>query len=340
MASPVYLYIGPEFGERTEAINKIKTALKKKFGDTDEYLFYAQETPVSEVVGILRSESLFASASCIVFRGAEIIKKKEDIESLASWIKTAKETSVLILVSDEVSVDSKLDKIIPKENKHIFWEMFDNRKIPWINDFFKKNGYSIEEEAAQTILELVENNTEDLKTECSRFFILFPAGTRITSENVESVITHNRGETAFSLFNAMSNGTESSEKRFESSLDILQRIRLSKESSAVMIIAGLSSCFRRLASWHSLHANGAYPDDFALKINGFSSKNAQKQYSSASKLWTVGQTAAVESILASADMNIRSTGTIFEDTILQTMLYAIIMKKGASCAEYEMSQIC
>ena len=35
MAAPVYLYAGPEFGERNQAVDSVKTALKKKFGAID-----------------------------------------------------------------------------------------------------------------------------------------------------------------------------------------------------------------------------------------------------------------------------------------------------------------
>ena len=53
MAFPVYLYNGPEFGLRGEAIDKVKASLKKKYGDVDEHLYYLVETPLAEVLNIL-----------------------------------------------------------------------------------------------------------------------------------------------------------------------------------------------------------------------------------------------------------------------------------------------
>ena len=32
--------------------------------------------------------------------------------------------------------DSKLDKLVPQANKQKFWEMFDNKKIPWLTEYF------------------------------------------------------------------------------------------------------------------------------------------------------------------------------------------------------------
>ena len=62
----------------------------------------------------------------------------------------------------------------------------------------------------------------------------------------------------------------------------------------------------------------------------------QKQYRSAAKIWTVGQTAAILAVLAKTDMEIRSPGGAqIEDLLLQKMLYEITIKKGASIASAE-----
>lgn len=211
--------------------------------------------------------------------------------------------------------------------------MFEDRKVPWLINFFGKNGYRIGEEAAEDILDMIENNTQALRSECARFFLLFPKSHEITSADVEAVLSHNRAESAFTLFAAMAS-SESASRRFELSLDVLQKIRLSKDSSPVMILAGLASCFRRLALWHALASSGQ-SDDFTLKTHGFSSKKAKAQYSRASSIWTAGQTAAILAGIAAADMEIRSSGALFEDVLLQRVVYESVVKKGASCAAYE-----
>lgn len=342
MAVPVYLYTGPEFGERNDAVNAIKAQMKKKFGSFDEYLYYATETSVATVVSMLQSESLFTPATCVVYKAAELIKKKEDIELLSSWInsvtpnsknKEPRESSVLILVSDETSVDSKLSKLIPKENQKVFWVMFENRRVPWLRDLFKKNGYSIEEDACELILEMVENNTESLKAECSRFYTLFPQGSTITAENVDSVLTDTRGETPFTLFGAMTDSSQVPQKRFENSLSILQKIMLSKDGSSVALIAGLDFCFRKLMTFHEI--GGTSMDEFSLKKNGFTTKTMQSQYKAAARMWTIGQTMAILSLLSTTDMNIRSSSRALEKNYLELMIYSIVIKKGGSVSTYQ-----
>ena len=337
MSAPIYLYTGPEAGERKEAVEKIKKTLRKDFGDLEEYNFYASETSVNEFMSVLQNESLFSSATCVVVKNAEVIKKKEDIETIVNWVSSVNtQSSVLILTSDSVSIDTKIEKAVPTQNKKIFWEMFEDRKLSWVFDFFKKNGYSITEDAANAILELVENNTEALRNECLRFFVCFPSSKEITESDVESILVHNREESAFSLFDSISNPSVSENERLQKGLEILQRIRLSKDNSSVMLIAGLTSCFRKLSIYHKLQF-ARMNDDFNLKINGFSSKKMKTQYNRASKVWTVGQVVAILSLLSSADMSIRASGTLLEDTLLQKLLYEIIIKKGGTSAVYDFS---
>lgn len=334
MSAPLYLFSGPEIGERTEAVAAVKDSLKKKFGSLEVYTYYSVETDPQSALVQLYSESLFSAATCVVYNGAETIKKKEDIDKIASWAKGAGEASVLILVSDEISCDSKLEKIVPKENRKQFWEMFEDRKIPWLKNYFSKNGFSIDDDACEEILDLVENNTQALKSECSRFFVCFEPGARITVQNVDQLIEHNREESAFTLFDAMAQNSKLAQERLETALGILQKIRLSKDSSSVALLAGLAYCFRRLEAWQNLERAGR-TDEFTLKTNGFASKKSRSQFSSAARVWTLGQTVAIKALIARVDMQIRSSGTGLEDTLLQTLIYSIVVKKGASLSVWE-----
>ena len=325
-SSPIFLYTGPEFGKRNEAVDAVKASHRKQFGVIDEHSFYLLETPLNEVMAILQNGTLFSDGVCVVCRNAELIKKKDDIQMISDWLASPAPSAILILVSDEVSVDSKLEKLVPAPNRKKFWEMYESDKLPWVTSYFSKNGYRIQQSAAKLILELIENNTQSLAAECSRFFVLFPKDHEITDEDVDSVLTHSREENAFSLFRELANSADPAPVRLEKGLQILQKIRLSKENSSVMIIAGLASCFRKLQDWHK-RGEAAIPQAML-----------QKQYRGAAKVWSIGQTAAILAVLASTDMEIRSGGSQMEDILLQKMLYEIVIKGGAQLST--LSQEC
>ena len=341
--APVYLYTGPEFGMRDEAAQAVLKALQKKFGEVEEHVYYLNETSIGQALSVLDNGNLFSSATCVICKNAELLKKKDDITLVEEWCKNAddsgEDSSALIFISDEISVDSKLDKLVAPTNKKKFYEMFDNQKIPWLKEYFRKNGYGLSDDAAQMILDMVDNNTMALKNECSRFFLCMEKGKTVGPEDVDSFLTHNREETPFTLFKQMIGSYDNNGRRLEETLSVLQGIRLSKDSSSVPLLAGLASCFRRLVLWHRLQdeSNGGYgADDSTLKANGFGSSLIQAQYRKAAKIWTKGQATAILALLSSTDMQIRSGGNTIEDLLLQKLLYEIVIKKGAalSTAEY------
>ena len=328
--APVWLYTGPEIGERNTAVEQIRSAAAKSCGNVDSHTFYASDIRVGDVISLLQNGSLFSDARFAVIRNAELIKKKEDIELISSWAaESAGSTDVfLVLVSDEIGVDKKLEACIPKEHKRIFWELFENRKEEWITSFFRKEGYSIESEAVASILELVENNTDALKTACSRFTLFFPPGYRITEADTENILAHNREESAFSLFDTLAHGD------LDASLEILSKLSLSKDSPPVQTIAGLTYCFRRLADWHRLAETGA-TDDFSLKKAGFASKRAVDQYRTAAKRWNSAAAQRILALLASTDLELRSTGTALQDCRMDLCVYSILKKGGQQLASAE-----
>lgn len=327
---PLWIFTGPEFGERADAVDELRKKCEKESGQLDTHSLYASDIKIADVLSLLQNGSLFADIRFVVLRNAELIKKKEDIEMIAAWIKE-KNDSFLILISDEISIDKKLETLVPKEQKRIFWEMFEDKKEQWLRSFFKKMQLHISDEAIQSILELVENNTQALKTECAHFALFFDNDHLISADDVEHILAHNREESAFTLFDRLCDAD------LESSLEVLAKIRLSKESSSAALIAGLVYCYRRLLVWHTLHEN-AYPSDFDLKIKGFGSPKAKDQYRRAMRLWNIAETERILALLARTDMEIRSTGSALEDIRLTTALYSIIRRKGRNLLAYTVEE--
>ena len=333
MAAPLYLFTGPEAGERSDAVNELLKVYEKKLGSIDVHRFYAAETSVADVISLLMNGSLFASFRFVVLNNAEAVKKKDDIELISEWLASNDGNSALVLLSDEISVEKKLENLVPKENKKIFWELFQDKKESWVRSLFQRNGFRITDDAIEAVLELCENDTASLKRECERFFVCFEKDHVISADDVENLLSHNREENAFTLFDAMTEQCPPAE-RLENSLDILQKIRLSKESDSIKIIAGLTYSYRKLLTWISLAENGIY-DNFQLKIKGFGSKKMQDEYRRAARLWNKDDTAQILALLAKTDISLRSGGAAFEDTLLQMLVYSIVVKNGAPVEAYE-----
>lgn len=334
--SEVYLFTGPENGDKNDAVDNLKAASEKKNGAVDFYRYYAGETRLMDVISQLENVSLFSSALFVVLKNAELIKGKDDIALISSYIRGSQDSpNTLILESDENSVEKSLENLFPSSRKKVFWEMFDNQKPQWLVRYFQKNGFQIDMEAVEQILDMVENNTEALKSECSRFFYCFEAGHQVTTEDVDKMLSHNREENAFTLFAAMANPSASPKERLEGSMAILQKIRLSRDSSGTALLAGLAYCFRQLRTWQALHAGQGEPAESQLRAAGFASKKKRTQYAGAARIWGPGAAASILSLIAAVDMDIRSGGALLEDTSLALLLHGIIIKNGVYPAKYE-----
>lgn len=335
-AREFYVFTGPEAGEKNDAIANIREQAKKRNGDISEYRYYASDIRVADLIAQLQNASLFEPALFITVRSAELIKGKGDVELIVNWVKsTAENSNTLILISEENGIDKKLESACAGDHKKVFWEMFENRKSQWVESFFRKNGFSVTSDAVEQILDMIENNTESLRSECSRFFYCFERGHTVTCGDVDKILSHNREENAFTLFDAMADGSKNPSQRFETSIDILEKIKASSKSGyLIALIAGLTYCFRQLRSWHAIHANGARPTDVQLKTAGFSGKKKQEQYDRASKIWNNGATSSILALLAHTDGSIRETPAL-DENIMAICIYSIVIKNGLFAASYD-----
>ena len=268
-----FLFLGPELGEKHDAIERIRGELTKKYGaPPEETSFYAGDTPAANITSFLLNGSLFSEARLVFVKNAEALKKKDETASLASYLENPADDTTLILVSDAVGIDRVIEGALPKDAKNVFWELYENKKPEWVRLYFHREGFSVDEDAVNTILELVENNTDALRRECSRL-MLFAGnenGTKgaISAAEIEKWLSRARSESAFTLFSAIAAGNLSK------STEIMNTL-LAAQETPVAIIAGLSWCFKRFRDYCELAARGA-ASDFELRKIGITTVRSRR----------------------------------------------------------------
>jgi DNA polymerase-3 subunit delta len=315
-----HLFLGPEFGEKQDAIEEIRRNLNKQFGaPPEETSFYAGETPVNDMVSALWNGALFADSRLFFIKNAESVKKKEDLDLLASYMASPQDDTTLILVSGAVSLDKALEKAAGN-GKKVFWELFENKKTEWVSNFFRREGFRIDKDGINAILELVENNTDSLRREWTRLMLLAGKDTVVGDAEVEKWLAHTREESAFTLFSRIAEGD------LTRSVEILHTLLAARESP-VAILAALASCFRKVRDYALLTAAGV-SDEFEYKKIGAGSaySRVRKDYAAAGKRYGVSGADACLSLTAGFDMRVRSSGAGFESILLDQYLYEIICK--------------
>jgi DNA polymerase-3 subunit delta len=318
MSSNAYIFLGPELGKKQDETNLIKQKLK----NAELTVFYAGETPVSTMTDTIQNNSLFSEKHLIIIKNAETIKKKDDVDLLVSCIKNLDENTFIILLSDEIKLAAALDDAVPKNNRKIFYELFEREKTEWLRQFFKREGFSIDKDCIDVILEMVENNTEALKRECSRLVYFLPRNNKqgeshIKVEDIEKWLSHNREESDFTLFSRIASGDLS--KALES-----LSVMLAAKESAQSILAGLAWCFRKLGDYLSLLETGNANNNFELKKIGLSSPKARDDYAAAARRYNAESAEACLALTAEYDNLLRSPVGIMERILMDRYILKII----------------
>jgi len=314
-AANAYIFLGPELGKKQDALNSLKEKIKSS--SVEETVFYAGEMTASEIANTIQNISLFADNRIIIIKNAELIKKKDEVELLISCINDMDSQTTLVLLSDENKLAAALDDSVPKNNRQVFYELFEREKNEWVRQFFKREGYDISKDCIDTILEMVENNTEALKRECSGLIFFLPKGQEITNEEIEKWLSHNREESAFTLFSRIASGDLS--KSLES-----MSVMLSAKQSAQSILAGLAWCFRKLNDYLNLLETGDASNSFELKKIGLSSPKTKDDYIAASRRYNADSVEKCLALTAEYELLLRSPVAAMENILMDRYVLSVI----------------
>ena len=314
-----FIYLGPELGKKQDAVD----AVKKNFPDAEEHVFYAGETAASLIADTLQNHSLFAESRIVIIKNAEAIKKKDDIELLASCIKNIEQNTALILLSDENRLASGLEDAVPKANKQVFYELFEREKTEWLRQFFRREGFNIDNNCIDTILEMVENNTAAMKRECSRLIGFLqgslPKDRQVLPQDIEKWLSHNREESPFTLFSRIAAGDVSK------ALESLAVMSAAKES-AQGILAGLAWQFRKLVAYLSLAEKGETNNYAELKKLGLSAPKVKEDFAAAARRYNADAVEACLALTAEYDILLRSTASALENILMDRYILTIMKK--------------
>jgi DNA polymerase-3 subunit delta len=310
MSGSGFIFLGPELGEKLDALTDIRKRLDPR---TEATSYYAGETPVVDMADDIRNGSLFCEARLFIIKNAEVIKKKDEAEMLAACLENPGEGVTIVLLSDETKIDKRLEDAVPKANKRIFWEMFESKKNEWVASFFRREGCQIAPDGVEAVLELVENNTDALRRECARLALFLGREKTISAADVEQCLSHAREESAFTLFAALARGN------LAGSLEIARAL-LGAKQSVQGILAGLAWCFRRLGDYLALKESGN-TGDFEMKKIGLGSPKARSDYAEAARRWA--NAGAALALIGEYEYLFRSSGAAFEEILMDCLMYKL-----------------
>lgn len=316
-----YLLLGPENGEKKEFIKKLEKTISARTGEPEKFRFYPYDTEISEIVSIMRNGSLFSSHKIVTINNCEDIKKKASVDQLIEYLKSPSDDVTLLMLSDSNKVDAKVEKLIAKDNKKIFWELFENRKKDWVISFFRKRKLSIDPAAVELLLEMIDNNTDSMRNDCEKLAFYFKEGDRITEEDIENFLYHSREENVFTLFEKVCR------RDLEASLDVLSSIVLARETQPVQLLSGLLWQFRNLLNLSSMLAKRVPQPEALLKSN-IRGKKSQKTYMEGIRNYRTGELEKIITLTMEYDNRLRSVRTEMQDSVVEMYIYNCIRRRA------------
>ncbi len=317
--SNAFLLLGPEIGEKAEFVARIRARLEEANGPAETSRHYAFEMDLDSVAADLRTESLFSSARLVQILNVEQFSKKDQFETLAHIVLSSGPSKAVVLISDEVRVDKRLDALVAGDQKRIFWELFEDKKQRWVASYLKKLGYGIDGEALELFVELVAGNTIEMGAECDHLVTMLPGKREVTSEDVERYIYHSRDETLFTLFNALLSGDAAR------SLSILAKLHLSGGSQSSSLGSGLVRLFTELLNFRMAVDSGVAPDTY-FRQNKILGKRRRSDMQNGARRYSAGDLLSILSGLADYEETVRSIGSGLSYCLLELVILAIALK--------------
>lgn len=331
--NPVYILAGPEAGRRSAFVDELRASIAAAdHQPPEEHRLYAAETGLGELLSLLRNGSLFSARRLVEYRGAELLHGKGDIADMAAYIRAPAEGAVLLLETEAFYLDKALEEAVGREHKKTFYELFENEKPRWLRSRLKEKNLGIDDEGIETMLELIENDTEELESACARLAILFPAGTVLKAADIEAALSRNREEDAFSLFGRM----VSDEPIW--ALQTLDTVLADRQGGAVQILAALVWSFRRLLNLQRLVAAGDYFETACVKC-GIRAKSLQAQQHQAMERYTLPDCERIIRFASEMDGRIRAGGTGQERLLLELFVLGAMTQKGRMNLSYSCPEL-
>ena len=336
-----YLLLGPEEGEKNEWLRKEKERVLREYPDAEIHSFYTGDDDGAAVSSVMSQPSLFSSFRYAVIRQYEVRSGKDSItDAIIRFLNSDQTDAELVIVSSEKSeakISKEILQKIPKENRLIFWEMFDNKKREWIVNAFRKEGFSVDGEAVEEILFSSENNTADMKNLVTSLSLYFhataPEKRSVTADDVEQYAVKTRGEDGYTLFSSIAEGD------LEHAILIMKTLEETDSYAAVRAMNVVSQRFRLLESCLDMRMRGYGMDTIAKEVTclspypaSFSQKGLKARekavFMKAMSIYTLEDASRIVEYLGKMDSTIKNTSGEMHMIVFTEILYSIIKNKG------------
>jgi DNA polymerase III delta subunit len=305
---PVYLITGGDRPKIQRAIER----LRARFDAEGTEHFSAEEASGDEVVASCNALGLFASAGRLVLvtevdghrnRDDRMVGgwKAADIKAVTDYLKAPAPDTVLALVGEEIKKDSPLGKACAKTGEVLVYEAERRKLTAWLTQQFKDLGVKAHPDASRLLLDLVGENTDELRLEVEKLALWARGdeaeGGEITADEVEELVAPRGPAKPWTLTDAWA------AHDVAGVLDASARL-LRRGGTPSGLAWALADHVALVTACSAFAAEGIRPDDAAKRLKRRSVFPVRKAYAHAEQ-WDLDQLREVTTRLADLDVAIK-----------------------------------
>lgn len=203
--APVYLIGGMEAYFIDEIVHSIENDIldegEKSFNMD---IFYGMESDPPSILSIAKQYPMMAERRLVIIKEAQKIR---DLEEYEQYLLNPVETTTFLIVLKGKNFDARKKVYNPKKNPNVV--LFNSVKIPdyklppWIINYCKREGYTIDALSAQILTDHLGNDISKLVNELSKLFIGKKKGDSISAVDIEGKIGISKDFSIFELQKAI-----------------------------------------------------------------------------------------------------------------------------------------
>lgn len=319
--APIYLLHGEEpfFIDRLSELlqKKVLTEQERAFNET---IAYGEDADVVNIIHAAKRYPMGAARQLVMVREAQ---RLDNFELLESYFEVPQPSTVLVLCHKYKLVDKRLKayKVLQKQKQAVVFEsnrLRDYQMGPWVADYLKSRGLTIEPRASQLLIDSLGESLEKVAQAVDKLVVAMgPGAAQITVEQVSRNVGISKEYNVFELQDALVKK------------DVLKANRIVRYFAAnpkaqplPMITGALFSFFSKLLGYYYLKDKSKAAVASQLKVNPY----FVDKYQMAAKNYTGVKVAQIISILREYDMKSKgfgNTGTP-DGELLQEMVFKIL----------------
>ena len=334
---PVYFLMGEESYFIDMISDHIeKNVLDESEKDFNQTILYGGDVDINTVIAAAKRFPMMSERQVVIVKEAQSIKglvkkekekddkeetKKEKIKtSFEAYIENPQKSTILVFCYKYKTVDKRtaLAKSLVKhavlfESKKIY----ENKVPDWIIEYLKNKKYKVGPKACMMLTEYLGADLGKIANELDKLMISIPAGSEITTEQIENNIGISKEFNVFELQNALGRK------------DILKANQIvnyfsanSKDHPMVLTVISLYGYFSKILTYHFL------PDktrDIAAKAMGVH-PFFLGDYEKAAKLYPAAKIKSVVHQLREYDLKSKGINNVSAEdgSILKELVYKIL----------------